>query len=214
MEKPSPSHVPRTPFYSFARVLLSIFTFLFYPTKAHGLENLNREAPFILVANHQSLMDPILVALHVKPWEIRFLGKDTLRKNAILRWLVDHLHMISVARGGTDMAAMRACLKALSQGHVVGIFPEGTRKEARMMEEVRSGVGLIALRSQAPLVPVLIAQKPRLFRRTHVYFGQAIDYQDIQAMGTNKQSCELLADRIRDTTYAMKDKVEQGEGLM
>ncbi len=210
METHNLSPVPRTPFYSFARVLLKVFTALFYPTSAHGLENLNLQAPFLLVANHQSMMDPILVAIHVKPWEIRFLGKDSLRKNAVLRWLVDKLHMIPVARGQADMGAMRACLKALQQGHVVAIFPEGTRKdENHMMEDVHSGVGLIALRSRVPLIPVLVAQKPRIFHRTHVYFGKAIDYQDLQAMGTNKETCELLAGRIRDTTFEMKAAAEQ-----
>lgn len=202
--------VPRTPFYTFARFLLGIFCAIFYPSRVHGLENLDREAPFLLVANHQSMMDPILIAIRVKKWEIRFLGKDTLRKNAVVRWLVDHLHMIPVTRQATDMGAMRACLKALQAGHVVGIFPEGTRKETTMMEEMGSGIGLIALRSGVPVIPALIAQKPLPFRFTDIYFGKAIDYQDLQAMGTNKESCEMLTSRIRDITYRMKDEVKNG----
>lgn len=191
-------------FYTFAKVLLRVFSFIFYPSSISGGERLEREAPYILTANHQSMMDPILIAIHVKRHQIHFLGKDTIRKVPLVRWLVDHLHMISVARNSTDMGAMRACLAALKQQHVVGIFPEGTRKEATMMEEMGSGIGLIALRSGVPVVPVYFADKPRPFHKTRLFVGEAIDYEDIKQMGTNKESCEMLTERIKQAIYALK----------
>lgn len=195
-------------FYTFARAVLRGVCFVFFPSSIIHGERLEREAPYILTANHQSMLDPILIAIHVQKHQIRFLGKDTLRKVSLVRWLVDHLHMIAVVRKGTDMGAMRACLSALKENHVVGIFPEGTRKETKMMEEVGSGISLIALRSGVPVVPVYFAGKPRLFRKTRLYVGEPIDYEDIRQRGTNKESCEMLTERIREATYQLKALAE------
>ena len=195
-------------FYKFAWVVLRIFSFIFYPSSILNRERLEREAPFIITANHQSMMDPPLIAIHSRKHQIHFLGKDTLRKNALVRWVLDHLHMIPVARNATDIGAMRACLAALKEGHVMGIFPEGTRKEAVMMEKMGSGIGLIALRSGLPVVPVLIADKPRMFRKTRLIVGEEIDYEDLKQAGVNKESCEELTRRIKEATYQLKDLAE------
>lgn len=195
-------------FYRFAHAVLRAFCVIVYPSAIRNAERLERDAPYLLTSNHQSMMDPILIAVRVKRHQIRFLGKDTLRRVPLVRWLVDHLHMISVVRNGTDMAAMRACLNALNEGHVVGIFPEGTRKEASMMESMGSGIGLIALRSGVPIVPVCFADKPRPFRKTRILVGETIDYEDLKRIGTNKQTCEELTERIRRATFALKRSAE------
>lgn len=193
-----------TRFYAVIRRILKALCFVLFPSRMVGAEKLEGEAPFIITANHQSLMDPILLAVHVKRHQIHFLGKDSLRRVPVLRWLVDHLHMIPVNRKATDIAAMRRCLAALKAGRVVGIYPEGTRKEQTMMEEMGSGIGLVALRSGVPLYPVYYDRKPRLFRTTRLVVGDAIGYEDLKRRGTNKETCEMLSERIKNTTYALR----------
>ncbi|MDD2428435.1 MAG: lysophospholipid acyltransferase family protein [Eubacteriales bacterium] len=195
--------------YKFARFVLQVFSFLVYPVCAHDKDRLDRNAPYLIVANHQSMMDPLLIAVISRRHQIHFIGKSTLRKNAVFNWVLDHLQMISVSRGLTDMRAMRDALKVLQEGRVVGIFPEGTRRRDSMMQNMGSGVGLIALRAQVPVIPIYFAQRPRPLRVTHLYVGDELPYEDIRAMDINKESCELFTYRVRDIIYRMKETAEK-----
>ena len=106
-------------------------------------------------------------------------------------------------RHNTDMEAMRACMRVTREGHVLGIFPEGTRHHEGLMTELESGVAMIALRSKVPLVPVYIAGKLGLFRTLHVYVGEPIMMDDLRAEGINTQTCQALLGRITQTYAAL-----------
>ena len=116
------------------------------------------------------------------------------------------MHMIPVDRGNSDMAALRTCMKTLRDGGVLGIFPEGTRHKQGVMEELESGTALIALRSNVPVIPMLITPKFRFFRRMHLYVGTPIEYQDLRAEGINSATCNALCTRI---TERYRDMVKQ-----
>ena len=64
------------------------------------------------------------------------------------------------------------------------------------MEDMESGVSMIALRSRARILPAYIASKPKLFRTTHVYFHEPVSIADIAAKGVNKDTCEEVSQRI------------------
>ncbi len=200
---------PRTPFYQFARRLLSVFCVLFFPYRVENPQDFQLDAPFILIANHQSLLDPIILAVILKKHEIRFIGKRELTKNRILAWIFKRLHMIAVTRHMSDLSAMRAAAEALRQGHVLGIFPEGTRRTGKAMETIESGVSFLALRSGAPLLPVYFCSKPGLLKRTSIVAGAIIPYDDLSAKGLDKSSAEALNRRIQETYVKMQNKYKQ-----
>ena len=143
---PELSAAPRTPFYQFARLLCVALSALVYPCKLLNPEGIKRDAPFLLVCNHQSMMDPLLLAAKFRHHEIRFIGKRELTRFKPLKWVVEKLHMIAVSRHMTDLGALRAASAVLKEGHVLGIFPEGTRMRGKPMEHIESGVSLLALR--------------------------------------------------------------------
>ena len=187
----------RSLFYSFVRVLAWIIFRILYPVKYHHTERVNRSGPFIMISNHYSLLDPLILALPVKKREVTYLAKKELGSNPVGAWVMKNLHAILVDRHNSDMKAMRACLTTLNQGRILGFFPEGTRHKHGLMEEIEEGLPLIALRSGVPVVPVLISQKPRLFRLTHCYMGEEILIQDLMAQGVNKETCQQMMDRMR-----------------
>ncbi len=179
------------------------------PTRYYHTERVTSlEAPYILISNHHAMLDPVAVAAPIKKYEISFLGKKEINRFAPVRWLVTKLHMIPVDRGHSDMEAMRACMKVLREGGVLGMFPEGTRRHEGEMEHIESGVSLIALRGRVPLVPVYIRGKFTLFHRVKVYFGEPIPFDDLLAEGINSVTAEKLNDRIRQTYRAMIAEVE------
>ena len=198
----------RTPLYTFARGVFGVLFRTLMPIRYHGTDKLNRQdAPYILISNHQAAIDPFVLALPVRRYEIRFIGKREIVGHKIVEWAVTQLHMIPVTRGATDMGAMRACMSTLKEGHVLGIFPEGTRHQPEMMQTVESGTGMIALRAGVPILPVYIHGKVRPFHVTHVYVGDPLDVSDIKAQGMSNDSIQQVCQRIRETFYAMRDRV-------
>lgn len=195
-----------SPMYRFARGVAWLLCKILMPVTYHGLENVQCDAPYILISNHNSMVDPILIAWGCFRYQIHFLGKKELESVPILRWLFNKLDMIPVDRHNMDMHAVRACLKTLKEGHVLGIFPEGTRHKKGVMEDLESGIAMIALRSKAPLVPAYMTAKPRFFRRIHLYYGAPIQTAALAEKGINKETCDELLETIRQQYRDMVQK--------
>lgn len=196
------------PVYRYGLPIVSALMKLLFPATFHGLENAQQDAPCIMISNHLSMLDPVYLAMANKRYHVRFLGKKELIKNPLLKWLFDKLGMIAVDRHNTDMAAIRSCMKVLKDGNVLGVFPEGTRHKNGVMEELESGIALIALRSKATLLPVYLSDKPRLFRRIHVYCGQCIPVSHLARNGVNTQTCNQL---LANITMRYRELVKQHE---
>jgi 1-acyl-sn-glycerol-3-phosphate acyltransferase len=186
----------RTPLYSFARVVLGLLFPLLFGVRVYGAEHFPRDRNFIVLSNHISNWDPVSVAYACREWEIHFLAKESLFKNRLLRWLVTKLHAIPVSRQGTNLAAMRAALAVLKDGQVLGIFPEGHRFNTGRVERIETGVAMLALKSDAPLVPAFIQGKYRLWSGLKVLVGPALDLSDLRAKGQSAEVIEEIKGRI------------------
>ena len=190
--------------YAFVLGAAQVLLKTILPVKYHGLENVSElKAPYILMGNHTTMLDPFMMAVAIPQYQIRFIGKKELWKVKPFAWFANQIRAIPVDRHNTDMEAMRACMRVTREGHVLGIFPEGTRHHEGLMTELESGVAMIALRSKVPLVPVYIAGKLGLFRTLHVYVGQPIMMDDLRAEGINTQTCQALLGRITETYAAL-----------
>ena len=194
----------RTLIYSKGCIVVRGIFNTFLPVTYHNPTGMDREGPYMLLANHQSWMDPVIIAVGCRAHEIRFVGKKEITKNKALAWLVKQLHMITVDRHNTDMQAMRLCNQVLKDGKVLGIFPEGTRHLPDLMSEVETGAAVLAMRAKVPVLPVYITGKLRLFRRIHVYVGQPMDYQDLLEEGMNTDTLQKFCNRVRETFHGMR----------
>ena len=207
----APKEPEYTFFYSFARKVAAVLCSTLFPVRYHHLENFSLEAPYILIANHKSGMDPLILARPCKQYEIRFVGKKELTKSKFVARVLDGLHMITVDRHNTDLSAMRLCLRVLREGHVLGIFPEGTRHLPDLMSQVETGTAVLALRAKVPLLPVYIDRKASFLRRTNVYIGEPMDITDLSDQGFDAGIVEQLTRRIRDTFLAMRESARTEE---
>lgn len=198
----------RTAIYTLARIIFGFLFHTIFPLRFHNAQIVEEmQPPYIIMANHRSFADPMALAIKVKRYEIRFIGKRELAHGRLKSWLFSGLHMILVSRHATDMAAMRQCMQTLKEGHILGIFPEGTRHQPEMMQEVESGTAIIALRARVPLLPVYIDGKIRPFHITHIYYGKPMELDDLYAQGVNNDTAHQLSQRIHDVFYAMRDEV-------
>ena len=198
----------RTAIYTVARIIFGFLFHTIFTLRFHNAQIVEEmQPPYIIMANHRSFADPMALAIKVKRYEIRFIGKRELAHGRLKSWLFSGLHMILVSRHATDMAAMRQCMQTLKEGHILGIFPEGTRHQPEMMQEVESGTAIIALRARVPLLPVYIDGKIRPFHITHIYYGKPMELDDLYAQGVNNDTAHQLCQRIHDVFYAMRDEV-------
>ena len=190
--------------YSVARGIFTVFFHTLMPVKLHHGEKVNdREAPFIIIANHQHALDPVCMAMAIRGRQICFLGKKQLGSTRIGAWAMAHLHCILVDRHNMDMEAIRSCMKAIKMKKILLIFPEGTRHHEGQMEQIESGTALIALRSRVPVVPMYFDRKLRYFRRTNLYTGDPIPMDDLLEEGINAETCEKMNERMRETYRQM-----------
>jgi 1-acyl-sn-glycerol-3-phosphate acyltransferase len=159
-------------FYAFAKFIARLIVTIIFPVRMAGAHNLPASGAAILCGNHVSLLDP-LAAGAAAGRHIRFMAKKELFEIPVLRGCIRALGAFPVDRGNADMAAMRAALATLKQGHVLGIFPQG-RRVAGGEGGMESGVALIALRSGAPVIPMRIAGRYRFWRRNTLIIGAPV----------------------------------------
>jgi len=118
-----------------------------------GLEAVPRYGPLIVVANHLSDADPPLLATTL-PRTLDLIGKAGLFANPISRMAMRWLNVHPLDPSGINVDTMRLALRLLAQDHALVIFPEGHRSPDHTMKEGMVGAAYLALKSQAPILPV------------------------------------------------------------
>ena len=210
-EKKAPEAVTEknSALYEVARYLAIALFHTLMPVKCYNRERLDAEAPYVLIANHQHALDPVAMAMYIPGRQIVFLGKKELGKGKLAERLLARVHCILVDRHNTDMTAMRECMKAIKMKKILLIFPEGTRHHEGQMEQIENGASLIAMRTRAPIIPIYIDRKLSFFRLTRMYVGEPIPYDDLLARGINKETCEEMNERFRETFRGMIAEAEK-----
>ena len=177
---------------------------LLFPHKVYGRENIPAEGGFILCANHIHAIDPIYIAAQL-PMKRRvfFLAKKELFKHKYIAAFLKKLGGVPVDRGAADIGAIRASLQVIKDNYGMGIFPQGTRSPKNERMPMLSGVAMIAMRADAPVIPCFIDGPYRLFRPVNVYFGAPIDKEPF-GKRADRNTLEALTNAIEDSVWSLK----------
>lgn len=119
-----------------------------------GEKFIPRKGPAILAANHVSFIDPIIIWIAVRR-PIHFMAKKELFRFHLFGWLLRQLGAFPVNRHRINLQAFKRAASLLKAGEIVAIFPEGTRGDGVQLRSAKPGIGLIAARTGAPVIPVL-----------------------------------------------------------
>ncbi len=154
--------------------------------------------------NHISMFDPLVVSYAVdRP--IRFIGKGELFKIPIVGWYLKSINVIPIKRGSGDIGAVKASLKALKDGEVLGIFPTGTREKKNPNAPVKPGAALIALKAKVPVVPIHINASYKLFSKVTITVGDCVDLSAYQDRKLTQEELAEAAEAIYSDIKALGD---------
>jgi 1-acyl-sn-glycerol-3-phosphate acyltransferase len=159
--------------------------------------------PLIVVANHVTFLEVPVVYTHLQPRPLAGFAKVETWDNPLLRILADLWGAIPIHRGEADMAALRQGLKALEAGRILGVAPEGTRSGDGCLQRGIPGIVLLALRSGAPLLPLVhhggerFWQNLKRLRRTdfHLAVGRTF-YLDASGVKVDGRIRQQMTDEI------------------
>lgn len=171
-----------TPFYAFARVVTRVIWAVLYDVRFEGRENIPAEGGALVVCNHRFLKDPILLAHAFSRRQLHFMSKAEWFQNPALAFLLGRLlGAFPINRGEGDMTAIRHAEELVRSGHLVGIFPEGTRNRTGGPMKPKSGAAFIARQTGADILPCALVFGERTgFRgKITVKIGEVIPYGDL-----------------------------------
>ena len=149
----APARFDRSPFWRFAQAVTRFAATLCFDLKVWGTRHVPRTGGALIVANHQSYLDPVIVCVHLKR-PVSFLAKSELFTNRYFGGLIRSLHAFPVRQGEGDVGAVRETIRRLREGHVLNIYPEGSRSSDGLLQRIQPGVSLIVKRAGVPIIPV------------------------------------------------------------
>ena len=166
--------------YQFIAWLVKLGTEILCRIDAPDLHKIPQRGPMIVISNHTGQLEVAVFFGQLQPRPITGWAKMEAWDNAFLNWLFTLWGLIPVRRGEGDMSALRKALKALEEGYLFGIAPEGTRNKTGRLKRAHPGAVMLATHSGATILPVahwggenFLSNLPR-FKRTdfHIRVGK------------------------------------------
>lgn len=142
--------------YDALRVFCRLVGLVLFRIRTVGREHIPTQGGALVLSNHQSHLDPVLVGLSFDR-RLNYLARETLFTFAPFRWLIRSLDAIPIDREGLGLAGLKETLRRVRGQELVLIFPEGTRSPDGLVAPFKPGFASVARRTGVPLVPVGIA---------------------------------------------------------
>ena len=197
--------------YQFSTRLFKLFLLLWHRLRIRGVKNIPDEGGVLLASNHASFLDPPVVGVGYRGRPVHFMARNTLWNSKFGTWWMTSVGCIPVSRGTGDIKALKLTIKALKDGKVVSMFPEGTRTEDGELQKAKGGIGFIIEKSGCVVVPAYIdgtyKAHPKGTRfikpsKVTISYGKPITQDDFQALGSGREAYDkhaaLIMQRIGD----------------
>jgi 1-acyl-sn-glycerol-3-phosphate acyltransferase len=185
--------------------------------RREGICTVPLEGPVIVAANHHSTLDPFLLTATSPNRYVSFMIAREFAEIPGFSRLVQMIECVPVSRSRIDTASVRAALRHLASGRAVGIFPQGRVQHPDEPPELREGVGLLALRSGATVIPAYISNtrySPSVivpFLRRHravVRYGKPVDLSRWQGREKDREAYREASEEILRAIFALRPPSE------
>ncbi len=201
---------------SVARWFFRILFLLFYRLRVYGLENYPAKDGFLICANHQSFLDPIIIGASC-PRPINYLARQSLFRFPPLTWFLLWNDAIPIDRDGSGIAGIKQMLRRLGRKESILMFPEGTRTSDGELQPIKLGFLSVAKRAKAPLLPVCFAGAFQSWPRDRqfpipghidVVIGNSLSFHEYGDL-PEEQVGELLQRRMQDCFESARQRHQQ-----
>ena len=169
-----------------------------------GEENIPKTGGVILAPNHISYVDPPAVSCLISR-QVHFMAKEELFRVPILGAWMHSVGTFPVRRGTADRKALKRAIELLEEGKVVCIFPEGTRSPDGKLQDPELGIGLVAMKSRAPVTPALVMGTDKVlpphskrlrFHPTKIVYGKPLIFPDLYEARESRQTLKEVGRRV------------------
>lgn len=191
------------------QLVLRLFFAIWLRYRARGHERLVSDGGMLLVINHQSFLDPLLVGLPLRR-PVSYLARDNLFRVPLVGWVLRHTSVLPINREAASANSLRHLVGRLQAGFWVGIFPEGTRSRDGQLGPLKPGFLALLRRANVPVCPVGIAGANLALGRgarilvpgkVRVVFGNIISPEQIanELQKGEERLMELIRMRLNDS---------------
>ena len=190
----------------------------FWIKGVNGLENVPKECPFIIAANHASYMDHLIITSIIIPHlnkKIHFLAKKEHFENFFEGAWHRYAGAIPLDRQKGGRKALKLAIKALKEGKIIAIYPEGTRSLTGKLQKAKTGIAQLALAARAPVVPIgLIGAfeilpkgkyMPKL-KKAVMNIGKPMHFDEYYNKKINKRILRKITNKIMKEIAALSRK--------
>ncbi len=193
-------------FFRFLKILLCPLHFLIFPYKLHGHKKVGKGA-YIYVGNHYTIWDVFYPARTT--WEgIHYLAKQSVLVAPVFNWWAQEIGAIGALRDGSDVRTVMEAMRVLKNGEKINCFPEGTRNKTGGEEFLpfHGGAALLSIKTKSPIQPFVICNRPRVFRLTHVVFGEPFEFTEYYDRKLTNADYEAADEELKNRLYALRDE--------
>jgi len=201
--------------------LIYLFALDRFHLKTRGLENLPGKGPYLLCSNHQSYIDPLVMAAAL-PWRLFrdtfALGTSDIFGKGFMRRLARWVRVVVLDPDANLVPAMRAGAFGLSQGSILVLYPEGERTNDGNLTVFRKGAAILSIHAQAPIVPIAIEgfyeawprhKKFPKFTNLQLVFGKPIQPPPLNE--ASEAAYERLTSELKSRVTAMWQELREKE---
>ena len=189
--------------YKIVAFIVKIATEILCRIHASDIHKIPMRGPLIVISNHTGQLEVAVFFGQLQPRPITGWAKMEAWDNAFLNWLFNLWGLIPVRRGEGDTSALRRAIKALEDGLIFGIAPEGTRNVTGKLKRAHPGAVMLAIHSGAPILPVahwggenFLKNLPR-FKRTdfHIRVGEQFQLK-LEGVKVTREIRQQIADEM------------------
>jgi 1-acyl-sn-glycerol-3-phosphate acyltransferase len=175
--------------------------------KVIGKGNIPPSGPALLVSNHISNWDPLILGSGT-PRQIKYIAKEELFKIPVIGFFIKAWGAIKIKRGRGDREAISKSLEILNQGHLMGIFIEGKRNKENpdQMLKPQHGAAMLAVKSGVPVIPTALINTNKIlrsFRRVKIVFGAPLFFKEEPGID-KKELYDKISNRIIQEILKLK----------
>ncbi|MFH1798560.1 MAG: lysophospholipid acyltransferase family protein [Candidatus Omnitrophota bacterium] len=199
-------------FYRISRFIFKVFLYIFFKIRFFGKENIP-DRPYIVAANHASLIDPPLVGVACEKDDVDFMAKEELFNAPILGLWTRSVGCIKVRRGANSVKSLKEALRRVNNGRVVSVFPEGTRSSDGSLQSAKRGIGFLIARANVPVVPIYIQNSAQAMPKSggikpgvtiNIFIGKPILPDDFKSSeDSSKRDYEKVSNIVMEHISAL-----------